>query len=160
MARRSSMKLCFILPGSEYSAYFLMTWTDLVMKCAQRGHQIMVSQQRTRPECFKACTEKFDGYMCIDPAAVFKPEDIFQLLESPHPVTGVMMMSDSLSELTCGRSLESMVHEHDNNYIEVEKVTPSFMLIQDIPGGWNYTDPIPAHIDTRIRVGNRITVVV
>jgi len=151
------MKLCFILPGTEYSAYFLMTWTDLIMKCAQRGHQIMVSQQKTRAECFKACSEDFDAYMCINPEAVFKPEDVFQLLESPHPVTGAMMMSETLNELTCGRSLDSMA---PNDYVEVEKVTPSFVLIQDIPEGWNYTDPIPAHIDTRVRVGNRITVVV
>jgi hypothetical protein len=155
-----SMKLCFILPGTEYTPYFLMTWTDLIMKCAQRGHQVMVSQQATRAECFKTCTEEFDAYMCIDPEAVFKPEDVLQLLESPHDATGVIMMSDSLNELTCGRTMESMIHEHENRYFEVEKLQPSFVLLQKIPEGWNYVDPIPAHIDTKIRVGNRVTVVV
>ena len=154
------MKLCFILPGSEFTAYFLMTWTDLVMKCAQRGHQIMVSQQKTRAECFKGCPEDFDAYMCIDPEAVFKPEDVFRLLESPHDTTGVIMMSDSLNELTCGRTMESMIHEHDNEYFQVERLEPSFVLLHKIPEGWNYVDPIPAHVDTKVRVGNRVTVVV
>jgi hypothetical protein len=153
------MKLCFILPGSEYSAYFLMAWTDLVMKCAQRGHQIMVSQQNTRAECFNACTEKFDAYMCIDPEAVFTSENVFQLLESPHSVTGALMVSDGHGQLTCGRSMESMIHEHENQYVEVENLTPNFVLIQDIPEGWNYTDQIAGHVDTKIRVGNRITLV-
>lgn len=154
------MKLCFILPGSEFSAYFLMTWTDLVLKTAQRGHQVMVSQQKTRAECFKSCTGTYDAYMCIDPEAVFKPEDVFRLIESPHDVTGVMMMSETLNELTCGRTMESMIQEHDNEYIEVDKLAPSFVLIHTIPEGWNYEDAIPAHIDPKIRVGNRVTVVV
>lgn len=154
------MKLCFILPGTEYSAYFLMTWTDLITKCAQRGHQIMVSQQPTRAECFTTCSDKFDAYMCISPEVVFKPDDVFQLLESPHPVTGAVMVADGYGQLTCGRTMESMIHEHENDYIKVDRLDPSFMLIQDIPEGWNYTDPIPAHIDTKLRVGHRITVVV
>jgi hypothetical protein len=153
------MKLCFILPGSKFSSYFLMVWTDLIMKCAQKGHEVMVSQQKTRPECFELCKDAtYDAYMCINPEAVFKTEDVFALFESPHDTTGVVMMSPDLMNLTCGKLMENLIHEKE--YAPAEKIEPSFVLLRTIPEGWNYLDPLPGHIDTRIRVGNEVTIVV
>ena len=154
-----SMKLCFILPGSEFSSYFLMVWTDLIMKCAQKGHEVMVSQRKTRPECFDMCKDMtYDAYMCIDADAVFKPEDIFNLFESPHDVTGAIMMTPDLMMLTCGRPADTVIHEKD--YFQADKIEPSFLLIRQIPEGWNFMDPIAGHIDSRIRVGHEVTIVV
>lgn len=137
-----------------------MVWTDLVLKCAQRGHQVMVSQRPTRPECFESCKdEAFDVYMCIDPEAVFKVEDVFQLLESPHDTTGVMMMSTDFQTLTCGKTLEYATRQTEQ-YIESAGIEPSFLLMRTIPEGWNFLDPVSGHVDTKIRIGNRVTVVV
>ena len=120
------MRLCFILPGDTYSSYFLMVWTDLVLKCAQRGHAVMVSQKPTRRECFEMCggEEKFDAYMCMDPNAMFKPDDVFKMLESPHDVTGAMMMSADLQTLTCGRTMESLVPT-GAQYVDGVTIDPS-----------------------------------
>lgn len=98
--------------------------------------------------------------MCIDPEAVFKPDDIFSLLESPHDTTGVLMMSSDLMHLTCGKLMENMIHESGNEYMKVDRIEPSFLLLRQIPEGWNFTDPLPGHVDTRLRVGNEVTVVV
>jgi hypothetical protein len=153
------MKLCFILPGTKFSSYFLMVWTDLVLKCAQKGHEVMVSQRKTRPECFDGCKDNtYDAYLCIDPEAVFKTEDVFTLFESPHDVTGVMMMSPDLMTLTCGKLMESLIHEKE--YVSADRIDPSFVLLRTIPEGWNFTDPIAGFIDVRIRVGNEVTIVV
>jgi hypothetical protein len=154
------MRLCFVIPASRndavYTPNFLMNWTDLIMRCAQRGHQVMVSQQETRPNCFTMSSEEvFDAYLCIDPDVVFTPDDVFKLLESPHDVTGAMMMSSDASMLTCGKKLEELLHMGE--YPEVDALEPSFVLIRQIPEGWNYTDPIKAHIDTSLRVGHRVT---
>jgi hypothetical protein len=155
------MRLCFVLPAPATDVYtpsFLMIWTDLVLKCAQKGHQVMVSQRTTRKECFEMSgTEVFDAYMCIDPEVVFTPEDVIKLLESPHDVTGVVMMSSDAQTLTCGKKPEEIT---PGEYIEVEHLDPSFVLVRQIPEGWNYTDAIKAHVDTSLRVGNRITLVV
>ena len=154
------MRLCFIIPGTSFPSYFLMSWTDLVTKCMQGGHQIYVSQQPTRQACFSQCKEDFDAYVCIDPEVVFTPENIFRLLESPHDVTGAVMMSSDLHNLTCGKTMEDMIHEHDNEYVEVDRIEPSMIVLHGIPEGWNFTDPVKGHIDTKTRVGHRITVTV
>lgn len=152
------MRLCFILPGETYSSHFLMTWTDLVLKCAQRGHQVMVAQKPTRAECFGVCAdEKFEAYMCIDENVVFSPDDVFKMLESPHDVTGAVMMSSDLHNLTCGRTMESLIPTAEQ-YVAVDTVDPSWMLLHTIPADWNFTAPLAGQIDTSIRVGNRQTV--
>lgn len=138
-----------------------MNWTDLILKCAQRGHQVIVSQQENRSACFTSTgTEVFDAYMCIDPEVVFMPEDVFKLLESPHDVTGAIMMSSDASTLTCGKRLELLPTGDTEQYMEVEALEPSFVLVQKIPEGWNYTDKIKAHIDTSVRIGNRVTLII
>lgn len=152
------MRVCFILPAPKdtliYTNYFLMTWTDLVLKCAQKGHQVMVSQQPTIKECFDgASSETFDVYMCIDPTVVFNPDDVFKLLESPHDVTGSVMMSQDCRRLTCGRTMDAIVGA--DQYIEVESLQPSWVLLRAIPEGWDFSSPIKGHVDTTIRVGNR-----
>ena len=135
-----------------------MNWTDLVLKCAQKGHQVMVSQRTTRKECFEMSgSEVFDAYMCINPEVVFMPEDVIKLLESPHDVTGAVMMSADAQTLTCGKKPDEI--DATVPYFEAE-LDPSFVLVRQIPVGWNYTDVIKAHIDTSLRVGNRITLVV
>lgn len=149
------MRLCFILPGDSYSGYFLMAWTDLVMKCAQRGHQVFVAQKPTRAECFATCaSEEFDGYMCMDPSVVFTPDDVFHMLDSPHDTTCAMVMSPDCHQLTCGRTLESFVPTAER-YLSVDKIDPTWIFIRSIPDGWNFTDSVPGYVDTSVRVGNR-----
>lgn len=153
------MRLCFVLPAKQsdqvYTSGFLMTWTDLFLKCVQRGHQVFVSQQDNRPECFTSSgTEVFDAYVCIDPDVIFTAADVFKLLESPHDVTGALMMSSDAAHLTCGKRPDEV---SSDQYMEVDALEPSFVAIQKIPEGWNYTDKIKAHVDTSVRVGHRVT---
>jgi hypothetical protein len=107
------MKLIFCMPGRSYSREFLLAWSDLLMQASSRGHQIMISQQYSsvvhfaRAKCLggdvlKGPDQKpfqgqvdYDAMMWIDSDIVFKPEDFFNLLESPHDVTaGLYMMED------------------------------------------------------------------
>ncbi len=107
------MKLIFCMPGRSYSREFLLAWSDLLMQASARGHQIMISQQYSsvvhfaRAKCmggdvlrgsdqkpFQGQVE-YDAMMWIDSDIVFKPDDFFALLESPHAVTaGLYMMED------------------------------------------------------------------
>jgi len=83
------------------------------MQASSRGHQIMISQQYSsvvhfaRAKCLGGDVMKgpdqkpfqggvdYDVMMWIDSDIVFKPEDFFNLLESPHDVTaGLYMMED------------------------------------------------------------------
>lgn len=149
------MKLCFILPGETYTSYFLMVWTDLVLKCAQKGHEVMVSQRHTLKDCFESCkSDSFEAYMCIDPSVVFTPDDVFKLLESPHDITGSLMMSPDCRTMTCGRTMESFVHNTER-YIEVDAIEPSWLLIRAIPAEWDFASPLKGFVDSSIRVGNR-----
>ena len=154
------MRLCFILPAPANEVYtptFLMTWTDMVLKAAQKGHQVMVSQRPTRKECFTSSgTEVFDAYMCINPEVVFTPEDVFKLLESPHDVTCAVMVSNDAQTLTCGKTIEEL---QVNDYTEVD-VDPTFALVRQIPSDWNYEGTLNGHVDSHVRVGNRVTIVV
>jgi len=107
------MKIVFCLPGRQYSREFLMSWTELMMQATAKGHQCMVSQNYSsvvhfaRAKClggdvtagpdqkpFQGKVD-YDAIMWIDSDIVFKPEDFFSLLESPHEVTaGTYMMED------------------------------------------------------------------
>jgi len=128
------------------------------MKCAQKGHQIMVSQKPTRRECFEeAKTDQFDLYMCIDSSVVFQADDVFKMFESPHDVTGGLMMSADCYNLTCGRTMESL--QHNTEVYVSNKIHPSWMLLQKIPDDWNYDDMLPGFLDTRVRTGNRQVVI-
>ena len=142
------MKILFCMPGREYSREFLLCWSDLMMQCANKGHQVMISQQYSsvvhfaRAKCLggdvlKGKDQKpfqgqmeYDILMWIDSDIVFKPEDLFALLESPHDVTaGVYMMEDLQSLAT--------VKEWNKEYFE-KKGTFKFLRPDDLIGAPQY----------------------
>ena len=107
------MKIVFCMPGRSYSREFLLAWSDLLIQATAKGHQCMISQQYSsvvhfaRARCLggdvlKGPDQKpfqgnveYDAMMWIDSDMVFKPDDFFNLLESPHDVTaGIYMMED------------------------------------------------------------------
>ena len=107
------MRIVFCMPGREYSREFLLSWSDLLMQATAKGHQCMISQQYSsvvhfaRAKCLggdvlKGSDQKpfqggveYDAMMWIDSDIIFKPEDFFKILESPHDVTaGLYMMED------------------------------------------------------------------
>lgn len=107
------MKIVFCLPGGTYSREFLLSWTNLLMQATAKGHEVMISQQYSsvvhfaRSKCLGGDARKgvdqkpfqgaidYDALMWIDSDMVFRPEDFFSLLESPHDVTaGLYMMED------------------------------------------------------------------
>ena len=101
------------MPGRSYSREFLLAWSDLLIQATAKGHQCMISQQYSsvvhfaRARCLggdvlKGPDQKpfqgnveYDAMMWIDSDMVFKPDDFFSLLESPHDVTaGIYMTED------------------------------------------------------------------
>ena len=99
------MKIIFALPGREYSREFLMSWSDLLVQCTAKGHQVLVSQNYSsvvhfaRARClggdvmagqdqkpFQGKVD-YDVIVWIDSDIIFTPEDVFKLLDSPHDVT-------------------------------------------------------------------------
>jgi hypothetical protein len=109
------MRIVFCMPGREYSREFLLAWSDLLMQATAKGHQCMISQQYSsvvhfaRAKCLggdvtKGADQKpfqggvdYDAMMWIDSDIVFKPEDFFKILESPHDVTAGLYMMDDLT---------------------------------------------------------------
>jgi len=107
------VKVIFCLPGKTYSREFLLAWSDLLTQATNHGHQVMISQHYSsvvhfaRAKCLggdvlKGPDQKpfqgqvdYDVMMWIDSDIVFKPQDFFALLDSPHDVTtGLYMMED------------------------------------------------------------------
>ena len=142
------MKILFCMPGREYSREFLLCWSDLMMQCANKGHQVMISQQYSsvvhfaRAKCLggdvlKGKDQKpfqgqmdYDVMMWIDSDIVFKPEDLFSLLESPHDVTAGVYMMEDLQNL-------ATVKEWNKEYFE-KKGTFKFLRPDDIIGAPQY----------------------
>ena len=110
------VKIVFCLPGKDYSREFLLSWSDLIMQAGAKGHNIMISQQYSsvvhfaRAKCMggdalKGPDQKpfqgavdYDVMMWIDSDMVFKPEDFFKLLESPHDVTAGLYMMENMTD--------------------------------------------------------------
>ncbi len=111
------MRIVFCMPGREYSREFLLAWSDLLMQASAKGHQCMISQQYSsvvhfaRAKCLggdvlKGPDQKpfqgqveYDALMWIDSDVIFKPEDFFKILESPHDVTAGLYMMEDLTHL-------------------------------------------------------------
>jgi hypothetical protein len=111
------MRVVFCMPGREYSREFLLAWSDLLMQASSKGHQVMISQNYSsvvhfaRAKCLggdvlKGPDQKpfqgqveYDAMMWIDSDIVFRPEDFFRILESPHEVTAGLYMMEDLQHL-------------------------------------------------------------
>lgn len=144
------MRVIFCLPGREYSREFLLAWSDLLMQATSKGHQVMISQNYSsvvhfaRAKCLggdvlKGPDQKpfqgqveYDAMMWIDSDIVFKPEDFFRILESPHDVTaGLYMMED----------LQHMAAVKDWNEDHFKKFgTFKFLRPDDVVGAPEYME--------------------
>lgn len=104
------MKIVFCLYGQPYSREFLLSWSDLLIQSTSRGHQVMLSQiSDSRTLCLggdplKGADQKpfqgnvdYDAIMWIGSNAVFKSDDFFNLLDSPHDVTAGVYMNDTMT---------------------------------------------------------------
>lgn len=142
------MKVIFCLPGRTYSREFLLAWSDLLMQASARGHQCMISQQYAsvvhfaRAKCLggdvlKGPDQKpfqgqidYDVMMWIDSDIVFKPEDFFAILESPHDVTAGLYMMENMQEFP-------VVRKWDTDYF-AKKGQFKFLRPDDIEGASRY----------------------
>ena len=136
------VKVVFCMPGRQYSREFLLAWSDLLMQASSRGHQVMISQQYSsvvhfaRAKCMGGDvlkgpdqkpfqgTVEYDVMMWIDSDIVFKPDDFFALLESPHDVTAGMYMMEDLQHF-------ATVKEWDEDFF-AKNGTFKFMKPEDI----------------------------
>jgi hypothetical protein len=142
------VKVIFCMPGKMYSREFLLSWSDLLMQATNRGHQVMISQQYSsvvhfaRARCLggdvlKGADQKpfqgqadYDVMMWIDSDIVFKPEDFFNLLESPHDVTAGLYMMENLKEF-------AVVKEWNEDFFKKDG-TFKFLRQEDIVGSPQY----------------------
>lgn len=142
------VKVIFCMPGKTYSREFLLSWTDLLMQASARGHQCMISQQYAsvvhfaRAKCLggdvlKGPDQKpfqgqvdYDVIMWIDSDMVFKPEDLFTILESPHDVTAGLYMMENMKEF-------AVVRKWDKDYF-AKHGQFKFLRPEDIEGSARY----------------------
>jgi hypothetical protein len=144
------VKVIFCMPGRTYSREFLLGWTDLIMQASARGHQCMVSQQYTscvhfaRAKCLggdvlKGPNQKpfqgqvdYDVIMWIDSDMVFRPDDFFTLLESPHDVTAGLYMMESMKEFAAVKDWDTAhFAEHGAfKFLEPADVDPESRYLQ------------------------------
>jgi hypothetical protein len=184
------MKIIFCLPGQTYSRDFLLAWTELMMQASARGHQIMVAQNLNRQLCVSGDPENgpfqgqdYDAVMWIGQDVVFKSEDFFKILESPHNVTAGIYMTETLQNFDVIRKFSpdfpkgKYLHPDDivgaAQYVPVDYTGMNWMLIRKgvfeklpYPYIWstqtdneemNFCKTVdePIHIDTTIRIGNQ-----
>lgn len=142
------VKVIFCMPGRDYSREFLLAWSDLLMQASARGHQCMISQQYSsvvhfaRAKCLggdvlKGPDQKpfqgsvdYDVMMWIDSDILFRPEDFFSILESPHDVTAGLYMMEDLQNF-------AVVKEWNTDFFE-KKGTFKFLRPDDIVGAPQY----------------------
>lgn len=142
------MKIIFCMPGRMYSREFLLCWSDLMMACANKGHQVIISQNYSsvvhfaRAKCLggdvlKGKDQKpfqgdidYDVMMWIDSDILFKPDDFFALLESPHDVTAGLYMMEDLQHF-------ATVQQRNDEFF-AKKGTYKFLTPDDVIGQPQY----------------------
>ena len=118
------------------------------MQATSKGHQILVSQQYSsvvhfaRAKCLggdvlKGPDQKpfqgevdYDALMWIDSDIVFKPDDFFKMLESPHDVTAGLYMMEDLQHF-------ATVQEWNEDFFK-KNGTFQFMRPDDVRGAPRY----------------------
>ena len=136
------------MPGRTYSREFLLAWSDLLMQGTARGHQMMISQQYSsvvhfaRTQCLggdvtKGADQKpfqgqvdYDIMFWIDSDIIFKPEDFFNLIESPHDVVGGLYLKENLQEFTTVKTWDDDFFKKNGAY--------KFLRPDDIVGAPQY----------------------
>lgn len=144
------VNVIFCMPGRTYSREFLLAWSDLLMQANARGHKIMISQQHSsvvhfaRAKCLggdvlKGPDQKpfqgqieYDVVMWIDSDMVFKPEDFFKILESPHDVTAGLYMMEDLQHF-------AVVRDWNEDWFQ-KNGTFKFLRPDDIQGAPRYIE--------------------
>lgn len=144
------MRVVFCMPGRTYSREFLLAWSDLLMQASNKGHQVMISQNYSsvvhfaRTKCLggdvlKGPDQKpfqgqveYDAMMWIDSDVIFKPEDFFRLLESPHDVTAGHYMMEDLQHVAA-------VKEWNDEYFQ-KYGTFKFLRPEDLVGAPEYLE--------------------
>lgn len=130
------MKIIFCLHGTTFSSNFLLSWSMLIDSCYKKNINIIispgVSSARVTTLGYSSLGGKnqlpfqgkidYDYIMFLDNDILFKPDDFFALLESPHDITsGMYMMQDSKTFATCVK--------YDTNYFlnngHFEFITPN-----------------------------------
>jgi hypothetical protein len=152
------MRVVFCMPGREYSREFLLAWSDLLMQASNKGHQVMISQNYSsvvhfaRAKCLggdvlKGPDQKpfqgqvdYDAMMWIDSDIVFKPDDFFRILESPHDVTAGLYMMEDLQHMAVVKEWDED-HFKKNGSFEFMKPddlaeAPEYMPVAYAGMGW------------------------
>lgn len=142
------MKVVFCMPGASYSRDFLLCWSDMLMQANAKGHQIMISQQYSsvvhfaRALCLGGDVMKgpdqkpfqggveYDVMVWIDSDVIFKADDLFRLLESPHDITSGLYMMENL------QTFATVQTWNDEYYIKNGSF--EFMKPSDIKGASQY----------------------
>ena len=107
------VKVIFCLPGREFNRHFLISWTRLIMMCAESNIDVVLSQSYdsmvhfARSRCLRGDNRagpdqkpfqgqvEYDAMFWIDSDILFQPEHVLKILTSPHEVTsGLYMMED------------------------------------------------------------------
>jgi hypothetical protein len=142
------MRIVFCMPGREYSREFLLSWSDLLMQATAKGHQCMISQQYSsvvhfaRAKCLggdvtKGADQKpfqggveYDAMMWIDSDIIFKPEDFFKIIESPHDVTAGIYMMEDLTHFAAVKEWDMDAFQKNGTF--------EFMRADDFAGAQQY----------------------
>jgi hypothetical protein len=114
------MQILFCLPGNSFSSHFLLSWSMLIDSCYKKNINIVLapgvasslSLARSKSLGYTALGGanqlpfqgkiEYDFIMFLDSDILFKPDDFFTLLESPHDITsGLYMHNDNKNYSTC-----------------------------------------------------------
>jgi len=152
------MRVVFCMPGREYSREFLLAWSDLLMQASSKGHQVMISQNYSsvvhfaRAKCLggdvlKGPDQKpfqgqvdYDAMMWIDSDIVFKPDDFFRILESPHDVTAGLYMMEDLQHMAVVKEWNEEYFQKNGSFefMKPDDLTeaPEYMPVAYAGMGW------------------------
>ena len=125
------MKIVFCINGTNnFSKHFLTCWTNLFGECIRKGHDVlltdtfeknqllsklfMIGGKLTAEVSYKPFGGKvdYDVLFFLSNDSIFRPEQFFALLESPHHITGGMCTRDGKTyETTKSLSKEFLFKE-------------------------------------------------
>ena len=152
------MKIMFCLPGREHSSTFLKCWTDLVQECnnkeieyeLKQGYSSMVHQARSL--CLEGVPflgenqkpflgRPYDYIMWIDSDMVFKPEDVFRLIQKDKDIISGLYKIHNSNNSFAARKKAIPNNTRIKNIGYIEEITELYPFIteQDVR---NTTEPI------------------
>lgn len=112
--------IAFVLVGDSFNSTFINQWSALLFEVAKEGYILSLVITKSLETVEKSLfANNFDTCVVIESNVVFQPQNIMDLIKSPHNVTTALYFDNTLKKYAVS---------HANSYVKMDTDTVNEMI--------------------------------